>query len=143
ENRFRMTKVVDVDGKAYQQVIVSDGKSTAYQNDSATPKTFSEAASKSEFEHRIALLARVDFESFATPSWVQQNTEEFKRGELPPVKEFKLGPRETIGKKETQVVEYVTKIKLLGEREMQLRVSVWIDTKANVPTKRVCQIQEK
>jgi len=50
-----------------------------------------------------------------------------------PVKNFKLGVKEMVGKREAQVVQYQVQNKEFGDLA---EVSVWIDTKTQLPLKR-------
>lgn len=50
-----------------------------------------------------------------------------------PVKNFKFGVKEMIGKREAQVVQYQIQNKITGD---QVETSVWIDTKTQLPLKR-------
>ena len=50
-----------------------------------------------------------------------------------PVKNFKLGVKEMVGKREAQVVQYQIENKIIGNLA---EASVWIDTKTQLPLKR-------
>jgi len=50
-----------------------------------------------------------------------------------PVKNFKLGVKEMVGKREAQVVQYLLQDKKIGDLA---EVTVWIDTKTQLPLKR-------
>jgi len=51
-----------------------------------------------------------------------------------PVKNFKLGVKEMVGKREARVVQYLVQDKKIGDLA---EVTVWIDTKTQLPLKRV------
>jgi len=54
-----------------------------------------------------------------------------------PVSNFKMGVKEKVGNAEAQVIEYI--VKFGGERDAP--VKLWIDTKTNLPLKRVMEYQ--
>ena len=57
-----------------------------------------------------------------------------------PVKNFKLGVKEMVGKREAQVVQYQIQNKIIGNLA---EMSVWIDTKTQLPLKRAMVEKEK
>ena len=57
-----------------------------------------------------------------------------------PVKNFKLGVKEMVGKREAQVVQYQLQDKKIGDLA---EVSVWIDTKTQLPLKRAIAGKDK
>jgi outer membrane lipoprotein-sorting protein len=57
-----------------------------------------------------------------------------------PVKNFKLGVKEMVGKREAQVVQYQIQYKKSGDLA---EVSVWIDTKTQLPLKRTVAGKDK
>jgi outer membrane lipoprotein-sorting protein len=50
-----------------------------------------------------------------------------------PVKDFKLGAKEMVGKREAQIVQYQLQDKKIGDLA---KMTVWIDTKTHLPLKR-------
>jgi hypothetical protein len=50
-----------------------------------------------------------------------------------PVKNFKLGVKEMVGKREAQVVQYQIQNRIIGKLA---EVSVWVDTNTQLPLKR-------
>jgi outer membrane lipoprotein-sorting protein len=57
-----------------------------------------------------------------------------------PVKNFKLGVKEMVGKREAQVIQYQIQDKKSGDLT---EVSVWIDTKTQLPLKRAMAGKDK
>jgi outer membrane lipoprotein-sorting protein len=53
--------------------------------------------------------------------------------------DFKLGKKEKVGDSEAQVIDYTLTVK--GEKE-PMQCSVWVDTKTNLPLKRVLRGKE-
>jgi hypothetical protein len=51
-----------------------------------------------------------------------------------PIKDFKLGAKEKIGKQETQMVEYISTMPMTPQ--LVVKVKVWIDTTTGLPVKR-------
>jgi outer membrane lipoprotein-sorting protein len=60
---------------------------------------------------------------------------DFKVDEKMRVTDFKLGEKEVIDKRESQVVQHTLTLKL--PKEVQAEVTVWIDTMTQLPLKRV------
>jgi hypothetical protein len=64
----------------------------------------------------------------------EDKNKEFKVDEEFRVADFKLGKKEMVGKQEAQIVEHTLMLK--GDQK-PIAVSVWIDTKTQLPLKRV------
>jgi outer membrane lipoprotein-sorting protein len=60
---------------------------------------------------------------------------DMKLDEKIPVTDFRLGKKEMVGKQEAQVVQHTLTLKL--PKEVKAEVTVWIDTKTQLPLKRV------
>ena len=66
--------------------------------------------------------------------------DQFDKDKVLPLSDFKLGAKEKVGDVEAQAVEYKV---TLGEKGEKVPVTVWIDTKTNLPVKRVVEITER
>jgi hypothetical protein len=107
-------------------LIVTNGKSKYAK---VGPVVFDEGPFPPEGEVLLALIARF---GAATAAMEQEiATADLDQGF--PVKNFKLGAKETLGKREAQVVGYQIQNKKTGDLT---EMSVWIDTKTQLPLKR-------
>jgi RNA polymerase sigma factor (sigma-70 family) len=116
----------DLAGKAHKILVVSDGvdlaerqTDEARERPKATPEGFNKNGS--------AVLARVG--AFMTTCWLGHGD---ATEEKLPVSDFKFGAKETVGKTETQVIEY--SVSLDGNQNLFMKL--WINTKTTLPVKR-------
>ncbi len=120
-------------GKAFKGSFTSDGMKMLGVMDGKnqpkhdTPKQFGLIA-RSMITRSGALM------SFFLSSSAGEKDREFKIDEEYPVTGFKLGKKEKVGDKEAQEVQYVLTI---SKEKVTLASSVWLDTKTNLPLKRV------
>jgi outer membrane lipoprotein-sorting protein len=84
----------------------------------------------------LALIARFG----ATNAAMEKKIATADLGKDWPVKNFKLGVKEMVGKREAQVVQYQIQYKKSGNLA---EVSVWIDTKTQLPLKRAMAGKDK
>jgi outer membrane lipoprotein-sorting protein len=134
-NKTHLEMNNDFAGKATTYTIISDGtkmqasvdgKSQGKQD---TPKELGEA--RKVMFARAGLL--VPFFSFSAGP-PDKADKELKVDDLFKVADFKLGKKEKIGDHEAQEIQYTLTTKTTKE---PLTVHLWIDTKTNLPLKRV------
>ena len=93
------------------------------------PLVFYEGPFPPEGEVLLALIARFGAAAAATEKKIA--TADLDKDF--PVKNFKLGVKEMVGKREAQVVHYQIQNRIVGNLT---EMSVWIDTKTQLPLKR-------
>ena len=91
------------------------------------PKWFSEALAASITRSGLVVVFFFNGTS--------EKPDEFKVDEQFRVAEFKLGQKERVGDREAQVVRYLLTVKAVSNEPMS--VAVWVDTKTQLPLKRV------
>jgi outer membrane lipoprotein-sorting protein len=126
----------DLPGVPFQRMI-SDGKRMLVQ-DSGMPKPMIHDKLPENFKTEI--LTELARSGFFLPTLPLPPVEATDNKDRFPVSEFKLGPKEKIGDRETQRLDYRFDVK--GQKEPSgedapLRASVWIDLKTTLPLKRV------
>ena len=130
KNLFEMSG--EIGGKRGKTTIVSNGvKLVIVETDK--PKQTNDVG-KSHNDIFRASLART---GLLVPLFFVMSTKppkDFKIDDDYKVSDFKLGKKEKVGDKEAQVIEYKFHIKGMDE---PLMTSVWVDTKTNLPLKRV------
>jgi outer membrane lipoprotein-sorting protein len=87
-----------------------------------------------------AIRASLTRATLLNPGFVVQpgqkpDDSEYRIDERFPVTQFKLGKKEKVGDQEAQVIEYT--LTMAGGRKETLAVSVWLDTKTQLPLKRI------
>jgi hypothetical protein len=131
-NKFRIVQEVTVDGKTEKSLTVSDGKLT-FSNFTGKAETFRRAPQDGDFEKALALLARGGPQTFFNVcSFGPPKKDDFNLDKFLKVKDIKLGPKEKIGKHDTQVLEYLA---FFGKDKEAVKLSVWINPKTNLPVK--------
>jgi outer membrane lipoprotein-sorting protein len=135
-NKVRMEMAGEFGGMKGKITMISDGTKMKAIGEGAparpaedTPKWMSEAMR--------ALLARA---GVALPFMMHsprppEKEKEFKVDDHFTVSDFKLGKKEMVDKQEAQVVQYTLMLKM--PKEEKVDASVWIDTKTQLPLKRV------
>jgi outer membrane lipoprotein-sorting protein len=132
-NKMRYEIDMTAAGRPHKATIVSDGErmrtigAVPRQNDQA-PKQLTEIALSSVTRGGVWMTLHAVLEN-------QDPAKEYK--DFDPVKgfavsDFKLGPKEMVAGREAQILEYNAKI--AGEL---FPVTVWIDSRTNLPLKRV------
>jgi outer membrane lipoprotein-sorting protein len=116
-------------GKPLKMTLISDGKKVyLIVGDMGGVR---ELMCDKVVEQGVGMFARAGIAA-AIPAGADQDPKSaFDLDKAVPVKDFKLGAKEKVGKKDTQVVEY--HLMVLGE---SLKASVWIDTATQLPVKR-------
>ncbi len=113
-----------------KQLSISDGKSV-YSNFTGKAQTFPRQNSSSN-EKSLQLLAHGGPMLFFSTTFfgpAQKFNDNFLK-----IKDFKLGAKEKIGERDTQMVEYVGEI---GPEKSTINFSMWIDTKTKLPVKLI------
>jgi hypothetical protein len=116
-------------------LVVTVGKTTLASVTDRQPKTHDTHKQLSEWV--LASTARSTFSLEVHLIGVlttDRKAEPFKADDEFAVSDFKLGKKEMVGGVETQAVDYALKY-LSGEKPAA--ATVWIDTKTNLPVKRV------
>jgi outer membrane lipoprotein-sorting protein len=134
--KCQMVMEMDLSGKAMKMKLVSDGKQLYLSFDDKGG--IQEALDDKIVEQAVGMLARGGIVAVFPGSPKRDPKQPFELDKAAPAKDFKLGAKEKIGKKDTQVVEY--DLTLLGA---SLKASVWIDTATQLPVKREVVGQEK
>jgi outer membrane lipoprotein-sorting protein len=117
------SEVFELGGKT---LIVTNGKSKYAK---VGPMVFREGPFPPEGDVLLALIARFG----ATAAAMERKIATADLDKDFPVRNFQLGAKEMIGQRETQVVQYQIQNKLVGNLA---EMSVWIDTKTQLPLKR-------
>jgi outer membrane lipoprotein-sorting protein len=129
-NKFHMEVSSKGNDQPFKRVVTSDGTKVQRIDDGkvkakeATPKQLGDVIR--------GTITRVGVLGWAIPNYPIVN--EFNINDLFMVSDFKLGKKEKIGEREAQEIQYALTLK--GEI-VSLPVSVWLDTKTNLPLKRV------
>jgi outer membrane lipoprotein-sorting protein len=125
------------DGKKQQVVLIADGTKMIALVEGAPHKLAGEVpkwlgeASRSGFARTGVGLA--SFEALVDD---MDRIKEFKADEHFGIVDFKLGKKEMVNQQEAQVVQYTLTLKTSAQ-ERKVAVSAWIDTKTQLPLKRV------
>lgn len=137
-NLLRLELEGQMRGKEDKMTMLSDGTkmhmTSAMRpgNTSDTPKELSQKVKSSVTRSSV-------FIGLFTVAPKAPDGEEVDPTKLLPVSDFKLGKKEAVGKVEAQILEY--QLKLPGAKE-PVMMQVWLDTKTNLPLKRICTITE-
>ncbi len=132
-NKLRMDVTNESGGRTFKIMQIADGMKMAFVLGSQ--KEFTDAPTWLTDGMRSALTRSGLFLGTS----ITLNEKKLKVDEHFKVSDFKLGKKEKVGDKEAQVVEYTFKDK----GSSSYAVSVWIDTKTNLPLKRVIQTDNK
>jgi hypothetical protein len=119
-------------GAQLKAVTISDGVQTVDIQDST--RKIRRSAPKLRVSNLLTIVARPGFMMMTTPLPGKPFTNpdfDFKEGFS--VSNFKLGPKEKIGARDTQRLDYTLAVK---GNEGTFPVSVWIDLKTDLPVKR-------
>jgi outer membrane lipoprotein-sorting protein len=123
-------------------LFVSDGKKTHASVTGRPAKTLD--TDKQLTERALASTARAGFAFEVYLLHVlttdDEKPEAFKADEELAVSDFKLGKKEMVGGVEAQAVDYALKYPL---EEKPAAATVWIDTKTNLPVKRVITMKPR
>jgi hypothetical protein len=134
-NKGRMEYSIDSGDKTHKIVLIGDGAKMATTLDGKSedpkhdPKFFSDVL-RSQITR-----GSVSVSYFLPHNLSVEQPNEFKIDKEFKVSDFKLGKKEMVGKQEAQVVEYKTVPK--QQPETSFMVTVWLDTKTQLPLKRV------
>jgi outer membrane lipoprotein-sorting protein len=122
----------DFSGRTIKLTFISDGKKVYSRNDEMVDVKDVKPDEKN-VEHGVALVARIGsmFAAFLFVSG-SNSKQGFDVEGVAPAKDFKLGAKEKIGKKDTLVVEYRVKL----PDGIDAKTSVWIDAATHLPVKR-------
>ena len=128
---------LDLESELFQlggkTLVVTNGKSKYAKVGNLV---FHEGPFPPEGEVLLALIARFGAAAAAT----EQKIATADLDKDFPVKNFKLGVKEMVGKREAQVVQYQVQNKIIGNLA---EMSVWIDTKTQLPLKRAIAGKDK
>jgi hypothetical protein len=132
-DKIRIEMDADLFGKQMKMLMLCDGK-TMYTKMDEQVQTQDKPADAgvdqiSGFISRIGLAS-----AFMSTAVLGEKKERFDLDKELPIKDFKLGAREKIGKVNAQVVEYTVTAK--GK---EFKVSVWIDPQVSLPLKRTVE----
>jgi len=132
-NKVRFEVTDELREKGVKATVIANGtKMTAVgegvpKEITDVPKWFSEALAASITRPGLVVVF------FFTGT--SEKPDEFKVDEQFRVAEFKLGQKERVGDREAQVVRYLLTVKAVSNEPMS--VAVWVDTKTQLPLKRV------
>jgi outer membrane lipoprotein-sorting protein len=138
KNKFRLEGTMEHDGKKEASLMVADGKSIVNRSSDAAPgqtRTLEENDQDKwrGYIARSGVVASVLLMAERGPGDAEKGP--FDLDKAMGVKDFKLGAKEKVGGREVQVVEYTAQV----DKEVKAKVSVWIDTRTNLPLKRVLE----
>jgi outer membrane lipoprotein-sorting protein len=124
--KANMTINGDFGGQPMKMLVISDGKKayTKYND-----KDFTKDNDEKHYAKALGMIARMGMLAAFTMASASKETDLDK---LVPVKDFKLGAKEKVGKHDTQVVEFNVSV----PGEPGAKVLVWIDTQTKLPVKR-------
>jgi outer membrane lipoprotein-sorting protein len=128
-NKGRIEIATTKDGKTSTALMIADGKETATIEDG---KIIGQrrAVDPTTTEVALALLVRGGIGAVLDVGPDPKN--KFDIDKLLPVSDIKLGKKEMVGSRETQVVTF----KMTPPNRDPLNVTLWIDTKTLLPVKR-------
>jgi hypothetical protein len=134
-NKARMEYFIGSGDKKHKIILIADGTkmTTSLDGKSEDPKQDSKCFS--EVLRSQITRGSVGVSYFLPHNLSVEQPKEFKIDEEFKVSDFKLGKKEMVGKQEAQVVEYKTVPK--QQPETAFMVTVWLDTKTQLPLKRV------
>jgi outer membrane lipoprotein-sorting protein len=117
-------------GNAMNMTVISDGKKVyAKVNENVDVKD--NDPKEKHVEQALGMVARLGilaaFRSIRGPGAEDSDIDKFA-----PIKDFKLGAKEKLGKQDTPVVQYEVNL----PDGVSAKVSVWIDTATRLPVKR-------
>ena len=140
-NKAKFTIMIDADGQKQTMEAIADGSKTVHirggkrDEPKDTPRNMAAGFAVITTRMGIAVL------SIRKEGEDQFKADKFDKDKFMPLSDFKLGKKEKVGDKETQAVEYL--IALEGQDGEKFPVTVWIDTKTNLPVKRVMVIDKQ
>jgi hypothetical protein len=134
---MRMEMNGEFDGTAMKLVSVCDGKAnrTTYNGQPAGPDMPPEEGA---FEKGLAVFARAGMLAMMRSQRKDDKKEAFDLDKMIAIKDFKAGAKEKVGTHDTQVVQYNLDLGMEGKA----KVSLWIDTKTNLPVKRELMVDD-
>jgi outer membrane lipoprotein-sorting protein len=136
-NKVRLQMNGAFDGTDIKVVSVSDGKAThTTYNGQSTGKDL--PPEEGDFEKALGIFARAGMLAMMRSQPRGDNKEAFDLDKLLAIKDFKAGAKEKVGTHDTQIVQYNLD---LG-KEGKAKVSLWIDTKTNLPVKRELMVDD-
>jgi outer membrane lipoprotein-sorting protein len=138
-NKGRIEVEVDAAGNTIKVLFISDGKNK-YSKEGDQVKV--EPNERKDSAKALAVIARIGMTPalvFHRPENKEKDKEEFDIDKEVPVKNFKLGAKEMIGKRQAQIVEYDMTI-IPG---VEVKAAVWIDTETELPLKRTILAEGK
>jgi outer membrane lipoprotein-sorting protein len=138
KNKFRLEGALENNGKKENGLIVADGKSIFNRpNDTSPGETRTLDDNDQDrwrgYIARGGVVASILLIAERGPDDAKK--ERFDLDKAMGVKDFKLGAKEKVAGKDAQIVEYTATV----DKELKAKVSVWIDTRTNLPLKRVLE----
>jgi RNA polymerase sigma factor (sigma-70 family) len=139
-NKSRVELELDIGGKGVKQLLLTDGK--ARYTKEGDKGTLDPDAKKAAEEGKLVpgMIARIGLTgAMMMASGVKQGEgeKEFDLDKDAPVINFKLAAKEMVGDSPAQVVTYQ-----LDYNGRSAQMSVWIDTKTQLPSKRVVAVDQ-
>jgi outer membrane lipoprotein-sorting protein len=131
-NKIRAELYTDIVGKSITVLIVSNGKST-YTKEGDAFKVDNKPAEPGQYDKALASMARLGLMTTHMLLSEKAGDAAFDIDKEIPAKSFKLGPKEMIGSRTAQVVEYVIEPK----NESPINISLYLDTQTQLPLKLV------
>jgi outer membrane lipoprotein-sorting protein len=124
-------------GKSHKMTVISDGTKMKFvREDGKSPPVKDVPKWMGEAMRVTFTRAGVTYPYMSTR---ETDEKEFKADEHLRLADFKLGKKEMIDKQEAQAVQYTLTAKKL-QVEVKIDVTVWIDTKTQLPLKRVLSV---
>jgi outer membrane lipoprotein-sorting protein len=136
-DKVKMLLEGDVGGKATKWTRISDGKKVYSSVNDRVVVTDVKPSDK-KMEQSLAIIGRMGVLA-AFKGVAKDPNQAFDVDKVAPVKDFKLGAKDKIGKQVTQVVEYQVTVPDVPAA----KISVWIDTATYLPVKREMVSQRK
>jgi hypothetical protein len=139
-NKFRIEANMEFMGNTEKKLLVSDGKST-YEK---LGEKVNSAPPLPDYEKVSGIVARVGMTGIdilpleVVPANPPKEKAPFDHDKKLPVKDFKLGPKEKIGQREIQVVEYTIDLPLFPAK-----IAVSIDVQSQLPLKFVVVVERE
>ncbi len=122
--------------KKQTRLAVSDGKFIASADGAGfavRPNKLKDGA----FKNALTLLARGSVGEFLNVGCFGDEPTELNPDKAARVSNFKLGPKQKIGKQDTQVVEYELRLlPVVGNNKEPIKAAVWLDTSTLLPLKQ-------
>jgi outer membrane lipoprotein-sorting protein len=140
-NKARVEFEGEIFGTAFKMSLVSDGAKMLQSLPPGLPGAAAPEVKKTPDNLNKMLAGVTARAGVMAASGVMEKDDpaQFDIDKKAPVSDFKMGPKEKVGNVDTQVIEYTFK----PDNKDIVSVTLWLDTKTNLPVKRLMLDQMK